>query len=204
MSQVASRLLSIRELKAESPIGFGVFMLLGALAFAFAFHDALPGIIRLAPPPHEIAAEDRMASDAAAVLEEERESLRMRAPASSSGDETSDEPLATPAPSPQGEASTSVDPLDEVVVTGSALPETGLVAGMLNGIDGPQLAVVFCLGAALISGLVLFVSLPVYLFANSTARTRRAGGLVRTTLGFFVTSAAGLLGTISFAGRAAS
>lgn len=62
----------------------------------------------------------------------------------------------------------------------------------------PMFAWVFCGGAFGVSLLVLVICLPLYLFSTDKGRIRRAGGLVKTSLGFIVTSAAGILATYSF------
>lgn len=59
--------------------------------------------------------------------------------------------------------------------------------------------IAFCSVAATISFLVLLISLPVFLFSSNAERVARAGGLVKTTLGFFVGSAGTIIATISFA-----
>ena len=46
--------------------------------------------------------------------------------------------------------------------------------------------------------LVLLVTLPVYLIAEDEKRINRAGGIVKTALGFFVTIGVTLAGTLSF------
>jgi hypothetical protein len=53
----------------------------------------------------------------------------------------------------------------------------------------------FCLG---IAALVLFIALPIYLLAEDPARVRRAGGILKTTLGFILASGAGVIGTLGF------
>jgi len=59
--------------------------------------------------------------------------------------------------------------------------------------------IAFCSVAAAISVFVLLISLPVFLFSSNAERVARAGGLVKTTLGFFVGSAGTIIATISFA-----
>lgn len=58
--------------------------------------------------------------------------------------------------------------------------------------------IAFCVAAGTISALILLVSVPVFLFSSNERRIARAGGLVKTTLGFFVGSAGALIATISF------
>ena len=54
----------------------------------------------------------------------------------------------------------------------------------------------FCL---FLSTLILIVVLPIYLFSQNVERSRKAGGLVKTTLGFIVAAGGGVIGTLSFA-----
>ena len=53
----------------------------------------------------------------------------------------------------------------------------------------------FCL---CVSSLTLAVVLPIYLFSKDEGRVQRAGGLVKTTLGFVVAAGTGVIGTLSF------
>ncbi len=54
---------------------------------------------------------------------------------------------------------------------------------------------IFCLS---ISTLILSISLPIYLFSSDEMKCQKAGGLVKTTLGFIIASGAGLISTLSF------
>jgi hypothetical protein len=56
----------------------------------------------------------------------------------------------------------------------------------------------FCIAAATLSALILLVSVPIFLFSSDQKRVIRAGGLVKTTLGFFIGSATAIIATISF------
>jgi hypothetical protein len=62
----------------------------------------------------------------------------------------------------------------------------------------PLFAWVFCAAAFAVSFLILLACLPIYLFSKDKERIKRAGGLVKTSLGFIVTSAGGILATFSF------
>ena len=59
--------------------------------------------------------------------------------------------------------------------------------------------IVFCIASGAISAIVLLMSLPIFLFSSNSIRVSRAGGLVKTTLGFFLGSASAIVVTISFA-----
>lgn len=62
-----------------------------------------------------------------------------------------------------------------------------------------KVGIIFCWISAAISALVLLVSFPVFLFSSDVGRVTRAGGLVKTTLAFFIGSAGTILATISLA-----
>lgn len=49
-----------------------------------------------------------------------------------------------------------------------------------------------------ISILILFVCTPIYLFSENLERSKKAGGLVKTTLGFIIASGTVVIGTLSF------
>jgi hypothetical protein len=53
----------------------------------------------------------------------------------------------------------------------------------------------FCL---LVSLLVLLVCLPIYLWSSNEKRSVKAGGLVKSSLGFIIASGAGVLATLGF------
>lgn len=53
----------------------------------------------------------------------------------------------------------------------------------------------FCL---IISMIVLFISLPVYLFSQNESVSQKAGGLVKTSLGFILTSGGGVAAFLGF------
>ncbi len=82
-------------------------------------------------------------------------------------------------------------------VPSSQAPESYLA----NITNKPAIAfgIAFCSVAAVISALVLLISLPVFLFSSNAERVKRAGGLVKTTLGFFIGSSGAIIATISFA-----
>jgi hypothetical protein len=80
-----------------------------------------------------------------------------------------------------------------------SFPSGSLAADSLNPLstrsDDPVLSFAFlvcsyCLG---VSTIVLLVALPVYLFSSSPARSRRAGAVVTTTLGFIITTGSGVV-----------
>lgn len=99
--------------------------------------------------------------------------------------------ISTPHPS-NGRGPASVEP---------SLPppeSTSEVGGIANK-PAVFFGIAFCSVAAVISALVLFISFPVFLFSSNAERVARAGGLVKTTLGFFVGSAGAIIATISFA-----
>ena len=58
----------------------------------------------------------------------------------------------------------------------------------------------FCFIVVIISLLILFICLPIFLFSSDEDRVFRAGGLVKTTLGFFITGSSAIMATISFKG----
>ena len=59
--------------------------------------------------------------------------------------------------------------------------------------------IVFSSLAAIVSTLVLFLTLPIYLYSSNQQRVARAGGLIKTTLGFLLGSSTTILATVSFA-----
>jgi len=88
---------------------------------------------------------------------------------------------------------------------GAGSAEPSLVADLLNYIKAEpamSLGIAFCSVTTTISALILLISLPIFLFSKDKARVTRAGGLVKTTLGFFVGGAGTIVATISFASRA--
>lgn len=100
-------------------------------------------------------------------------------------------------------------------LTGTGSKEAGLPPEILLKTDAPaqpqstamlqpeainpviKFGIIFCWIAAAISTLVLLISFPVFLFSSDAGRVARAGGLVKTTLGFFIGSAGAILATIS-------
>lgn len=62
----------------------------------------------------------------------------------------------------------------------------------------PQFAMIFSAGCFVVSVLILFVSIPVYIFSNDTNKSKRAGGLAKTCMQFLFGSGAAVLATLSF------
>lgn len=102
-------------------------------------------------------------------------------------------PIVGIPPAKSGRGPASVEPS----VPSSQAPEFNLA----NITNKPVIAfgIAFCSVAAVISALVLLISLPVFLFSSNAERVKRAGGLVKTTLGFFIGSSGAIIATISFA-----
>ena len=71
---------------------------------------------------------------------------------------------------------------------GASSAEFSLVADLVSYIKAEPavlLGIAFCSVTTIISALILLISLPIFLFSKDKGRVTRAGGLVKTTLGFF-------------------
>lgn len=95
--------------------------------------------------------------------------------------------LATRAPADMTDGASH---LEKIVVTGSK-PNFGADSKLTYAFYLSSFIVV-------VSTVVLFVSLACYLFSKNKGRIERSGGIVKTSLGFLITSGAGVMAFLGF------